>query len=106
MTEEDKRKELIKFIDKKAFDVILKTSAEKYKGKEREIFEGILKKTENEKRKFHEVYKTAKDVKKNFLDNVHSKPALKLDRDLEHLGLPTLPQLKDEFMEVCRKLEI
>ena len=84
---EERRTKLLDFIDKKAFDVILRTSAEKYTGKDRESFEFVRKKTENEKKKFHEVYKTAQDVRKNFLQNVHSRPALKLDGDLEHLGL-------------------
>ncbi|WP_423147824.1 hypothetical protein [Rubrolithibacter danxiaensis] len=104
--EKDKRKELISFIDKKAFDVILHTSPDKFKGNDRENFEEILKKTENEKKKFHDVYKSAEEVKENFLDNTHSKPAQKLNKELEHLGLPTLPQIKDEFVELCRKLDI
>ena len=106
MKAEEQRKKLLDFIDKKAFDVILTTSPDKFKDKDRETFEGILKKTENEKQKFHGKYKTAEEVKKNFLQNVRSKPAQKLDKDLEHLGLPTLPQLKDEFMDLCKKLEV
>ena len=39
--DKDKREELLKFIDKKAFDVILKTSPDKFKDKDRETFEGF-----------------------------------------------------------------
>ena len=39
----DDRKELVNFIDQKAFDVILKTSAEKFNGQDREDFELIQK---------------------------------------------------------------
>ena len=102
----DKRKELLSFIDKKAFDVIINTSPDKFKGKDKENFVGILKKTEAEKTKFHEVYKTAEEVKANFLDNTHSNSAQKLNKELEHLKLPTLPQIKDDFLELCKKLDI
>lgn len=105
-TAKDKRKKLLDFIDKKAFDVILKTSPDKFNGKDKEKFEEILKKTENEKNKFHESYKTAKEVKENFLANTHSKPAQKLNKELEHLKLPTLPEIKDEFEELCKKLDV
>jgi hypothetical protein len=104
--EKDKRKELLKFIDKKAFDVIIKASPDKFKDKDREKFDDIKRKTENEKKQFHDEYKTAEEVKANFLSNVRSKAAGKLNKELEHLGLPTLPDLKDEFMEICKKLEV
>jgi len=100
------RKELINFIDKHAFDVIIHTSPDKFDGKDREKFEDIRRKTKNEQRKFHEDYTSAAAVKQNFLQNVRSRPAQKLDRELEHLGLPTLPQLKDDFQELCRKLGV
>jgi len=102
----DEKKELVDFIDKKAFDVILKTSPDKFDGQDREDFEGIQKKTKAEQHKFHDVYKTAKEVKENFLQNVHSKPAQKLNKELEHFKLPTLPEIKDEFVELCKKLGV
>jgi hypothetical protein len=104
--EKNKREELLEFIDKNAFDVILKTKTERFEGKDKENFEGILKKTENEKKKFHNDYKTPEEVKQNFLQNVRSEAAEKVNKDLEKFGLPTLPQLKDEFMELCKKLEV
>jgi len=104
-SEKDKRDELLNFIDKKAFNVILKTSPDKFKGKDKEDFDEILKKTKDEKKKF-QGYKTANEVKENFLSNTHSIPAQKLDKELEHLKLPTLPQIKDEFEELCKKLDV
>ena len=102
----DERKELVDFIDKEAFDVILKTSPDKFEGQDRENLEGILKKTKAEQHKFHDVYKTAKQVKENFLQNVHSKPAEKLNQELEHFKLPTLPGIKDGFLELCKELGV
>ena len=102
----DKREELLKFIDKNAFDPILKASPTKLSDKDREKLEDVQRKTQNEKEQFHKEYKTAEEVKKNYLSDVRSKAAVKVNKELEHLGLPTLPQLKDEFMELCNKLEV
>jgi hypothetical protein len=104
-TKKDARKELIDFIDKKAFDKILKTSPDDYEGKNKEAAEEVIKKTKAEQKKFHG-YKSAEEVKKNFLENVHSKPAKKLNKEIEHLGLPTLPQLKEDFEKLADKLEV
>jgi hypothetical protein len=104
-TKKDAKGELVKFIDKKAFDVIIKTSPDKFEEKDRKNFEDVKRKTGNEKEKFHH-YKNAKDVKKNFLENTRSQPAHKLDKELKKLGLPTLPDLKDEFEQLCDKLEV
>jgi hypothetical protein len=105
-TKKDKREELLKYIDKNAFDPILKASPKKLADKDRKKLEDIQRKTQNEKDQFHKEYRTAEEVKKNYLRDVHSKAAAKVNMELEHLGLPTLPQLKDDFMELCKKLEV
>ncbi len=106
MTRKDKREELLKFIDKNAFDPILKASPHKLSKEDKEKLEEIQRKTENEKKQFHEEYKTAEEVKKNYLSDVRSKAAAKVNKELEHLNLPTLPEFKDKFMELCRKLDV
>jgi hypothetical protein len=106
MATKDKRKELLNFIDKNAFDAVLKASPDKYSEKDRGRLEDIQRKTENEKKQFHDEYKTAEEVKKNYLSDVRSKAAAKVNKELEHLKLPTLPEQKEEFMELCKKLGV
>lgn len=106
MSEDGNRKKLVEFIDKKAFDPILKTPPDRFSGKDREKFEHVREKTENEKKKFHNDYKTADEVKANYLQNVRSSAARKVNKDLKHLGLPTLPQYKEEFMALCDRLGV
>jgi hypothetical protein len=67
----DKREELLKFIDKNAFDRILKASRIGLSEKDKERLEDIQRKTQNEKEQFHKEYKTAEEVKKNYLSDVH-----------------------------------
>ena len=63
------------------------------------------RKTENEKKNF-EKYGTAEEIKKNYLSNVHSKAAAKVNAQLEKLKLPTMPEHKNEFIELCNKLGV
>jgi hypothetical protein len=102
MTTKDPKKQLVDFIDRKAFNVIL--HAHTPAGKDSGRLQELEKKTKREQQKFHS-YDSAKEVKQNFLENVRSGPAKKLDKDLEGFDL-TLPELKDEFMELCDKLDI
>lgn len=106
MKANDKREELLKFIDKNVFDPILKASLKKFSEKDQEKLKDIQRKTENEKKQFHDEYKTAEEVKKNYLSDVRSKAAVKINKELEHLDLPTLPEKKDEFMELCKRLDV
>src|SRR4051812_36415829 len=105
-TKKDRREELLKYIDKNAFDPILKASPKKLSDEDGKKLEDIQRKTQNEKDQFHKEYRTAEEVKKNYLSDVRSKAAAKVNMELEHLGLPTLRQLKDDFMELCKKLEV
>jgi len=45
-------------------------------------------------------------VKNNYLSDLNSSTAKKKNAELEELGLPTLPQLKDEFTQLCDELDI
>ncbi len=106
MAGNDAKKELLNFINKKAFDPIIVAKPDKFKEEDRAALEDIQRKTWNEKKQFNEEYSSAEEIKKNYLSNVRSKAAAKVNDQLEKLGLPTLPQHKDEFMRLCEKLGI
>ena len=103
---EDKKKQLLDFIDKKAFDVVINADPHKYDKNDRKKLEDIRRKTKNEKEQFHNDYKNAKEVKEGFLSDVHSDAAQKVDKELRHLHLPTLPEIKDDFMKLCDKIGV
>ena len=101
----DAKKELLNFIDHKAFNVILRKAPAKMDTKQKEELDELQRKTKKEQEKFHG-YGSAKEVKENFLANVRSKPAHKLNNELKDFKLPTLPDLKDEFVALCDKLGV
>jgi hypothetical protein len=105
-SDQSKRERLVRFLDEKAFDPILRKSADEFKGEMRKKFEDVKKSTENEKNRFHNDYKTAKDVKDNYLSDLQSKTAEKKTAELEDLGLPRLPQFKDEFLSLCSEIGV
>ncbi len=105
ITKRNYRKHLLDFIDKRAFDTILALPTETYTGKDRETFMKVQKKARDEKRKFHHC-KTAEEVKKTFLVKVHFNSLEEIDNGLEHFQLSILPRLENEFIELCKELEV
>ena len=106
MKSEQKKKKLLNFLDKKAFDPILnKTEGSYHTEAKKEKFRDVKRSTEKEKERFHN-YNTPEDIKENFRRDLNSDPAKKVHRDLRDLDLPTLPELKDEFYDLCEELEV
>ncbi len=96
MSDKEKREKLVKFLDQKAFDPILSKSADDYPDEnKKKKFQDVKKSTESEKNRFHNEYKTAAEVKDNYLSDLDSRTAKKKNAELKELGLPTLPDLKD-----------
>lgn len=45
-------------------------------------------------------------MKEGFLSDVRSDAAKKVDKELRHLHLPTLPEIKDDFMKLCDEIGV
>ncbi len=104
--DKEKKEKLVRFLDEKAFDPILRKSGDDFSGEEKKKFEDVKKSTESEKRRFHEEYKSAREVKDNYLSDLSSKTAKKKNAELEELGLPRLPEFKEEFLNLCNELGV
>ena len=105
-SDDKKREELLKFLDQKVFDPILQALPEEYKSEDliRKLHD-VKRRTESEKRQFHE-FQTAEEVKKTYLSDLDFRNARKLDHELDELKLPSLPKVKDEFLRLCEKLRV
>lgn len=101
-----RRRELLEFLNKNAFDPILKASENQYITEDKkEKLRDVQMSTEREKNRF-EHYQTAKDVKENYLSDLNSDSAKRINKELAKLHLPTLPELKDQFLGLCRILDV
>jgi hypothetical protein len=101
-----KREELLKFLNQKVFDPILRALPEDYKSEDlKKKLNDVKKRTESEKHIFHEL-QTAEQVKKNYLTDLDFRTARKTDYELDELKLPSLTKVKDEFLRLCEKLKV
>jgi hypothetical protein len=105
--EHNSRERLVEFLDRKVFDPILKASPDRYSSPdEKRTLEHVKRNTESEKKRFHDDYATAKDVIDNYLSDLSSRAGKRVDGDLEKLGLPKLPDFKEEFMKLSDELGV
>jgi len=107
MAQKDARDKLVQFLDERVFDPIPDKSEGDFSSEDRkEKFRDVRRSTESEKHRFHDEYPSARDVKDNYLSDLSSSTGKAKDRELEDLGLPKLPDVRDEFMELCDKLGV
>ena len=106
ISEKEKRRKLIDFIDDKVFNPVLNAKGDEYSKETQKMLEEVQEKTRNEMKKFHNNYHSAKEVKEEYLSNTYSQAAKKVNKILKELKLPTLPEYKDEFNKLCNELDI
>ena len=107
--EDKKREELVKFLDEKLFDPILHASADNYKSEDlKKKLHEVKKHIEREKHRFHDQaqYPSAADIKKNILTDLQSRTGRKMDHDLDELELPSFPKIKSGFLKLCEELKM
>ncbi|MEN6466298.1 MAG: hypothetical protein ABFD62_14085 [Syntrophaceae bacterium] len=101
------REELLKFLDSKAFDPVLKASADRYHSDAaRKKLEDARQATESTKKRYHEEYGSAGEVVKRFKDDLSSEAARRVQSELKELGLPTLPELSHEFEQLADRMGV
>jgi hypothetical protein len=106
-TEGEKKRQLTAFLDEKAFDPVLNISSDEFSSEEQKRkFHVVRKSMLSEKRRFHDRYTSAKDIKENYLGGLDSRTSKRMYDELEELGLPSLPKLKDEFIRLCDTLGV
>ena len=104
-TDKQNREELVRFLDRKAFNPILEKSEDDFADEtKKKKFKDVKKSTKSEQNRFHNNYNSAKEVKENYLSDLNSSTAKKKNRELEDLGLPTLPQFKNDFLKMCDRM--
>ena len=103
---DDKKSKLLEFLNKKAFDPVLNASESRYKSyEEKRKLKDVKESTESEKKRFEE-YDSARKVKDEYMNDLNSPAAKKINKELTQLDLPKLPDIREEFLELCDKLEV
>ncbi len=107
--EDKKREELLKFLDEKLFDPVLHATASGYKSEDlKKKLHEVKKYVEKEKHRFHDQsrYPAVSDIKKDVVFALGSKTGRKMDHDLGELDLPSMSDIKDGFLKLCDELGV
>jgi hypothetical protein len=102
---QDAKHKLVDFLDHRAFDPVLKRRADDVSEKERGHLADVQRATRSERERFHH-YGSAEEVVRMFKDDLDSEPAKKIHRELQRLGLPTLNDLRDDFLGLAKQLGV
>jgi hypothetical protein len=100
-------KQLLDFLDSNAFDPIInKTEADFTSEDQKRTFSHIKRSTQSEKERFHTRYQSPEELKRNYLSDLSSSAAKRIDPQIESLGLPTLPKFRQDFIKLCDRLGV
>ena len=102
---ESTRRKLVSFLERRAFDPVLRADSDDYPERKRDKLERVQRATEDERERFR-AYGSASEVVRMFKDDLSSEPAKDVHRDLRDLGLPTLDDVRDDFEDLARRLKV
>lgn len=105
MAGEDSRRKLVDFLDRRAFEPVLKADPSDYPEGKHEKLNDVQEATRNERERFQN-YDSAEEVYRMYRDDLSSEPARRIHRELNDLGLPTLVDVQGEFEELASDLGV
>ena len=103
MAQSDARQQLLDFLEKKAFQPVMHAKAQDFPQNKRDDLQDVQRATQKEIERFRN-YPSVDDLVTNFKRDLDSAPAKKVHRTLHELGLPTLPDLREDFEALAEKL--
>lgn len=92
--------ELLKFLDNKVFNPILRATPEGYSETDRRKLQDVQDRTKSEQDRFHH-YRSAQEIIDNYKSDLHSSTAKRINSELEQLKLPTLPSVERDFLKLA-----
>jgi len=102
---QDAQKKLLDFLDRKAFEPVLRARPERYSESQRARLEEVQDATRAERERYRR-YGSARKIVEMFKDDLRSEPAQKIHRELAALGLPTLDDVREEFEHLAEGLGV
>ncbi len=92
--------ELLRFLDSRVFNPIFRAKKDDYRASDHKALADVQGSTKSEKERFRG-YHSAKEVRDNYMSDLHSETAKRINKELRRLKLPRLPDFKDEFLEIA-----
>ena len=103
MTHHDARRQLVDFLERKAFRPVMRADEADFPEGKRSRLKDLQESTRKEIERFHH-HRSAEEVVTNFRRDLTSEPAKKVHRALKDLGLPTLDDVREEFEKLAERV--
>jgi hypothetical protein len=101
----DERQKLLAFLNDRFFVPVLRTSFENYPECEQHALVHVQTTARAEQERY-KTYKDAEEVREHYMRDVHSRNCDTVNSALKRLKLPRLMDIKDEFLTLCKELEV
>lgn len=98
------KKQLLQFLDSRVFNPILRAKPRDYRESDRGALADVQESTKSERARFHG-YRSAREVRDNYMSDLHSETAKRINKELRRLKLPRLPDIEDEFLALADNRE-
>lgn len=92
--------ELLALLDKHVFHPTLNAREDRYDEKQRQQLRDLQRRTEEEKARFHG-YDSPERIVAVYQEEITSELARPMNSRLKDLGLPTLPDVRDQFLRLA-----
>jgi hypothetical protein len=92
--------DLLTLLDKHVFHPTLNAREDRYDEKHRKELRDLQRRTEEEKARFHG-YDSAERIVTVYREEIGSETARPMNARLKDLGLPTLPDVREQFLRVA-----
>lgn len=103
----DCKANLLSFLDRRAFAPILEADPAQYAGSDRELLLELQSRVRLAYNRYHDSQlATAEAIYAQFLEDLCAAEQRNLQRTLDRLRLPALPDIKGEFLGLCERLGV
>jgi transposase len=107
MIENHEREQLLGYLDREAFEPVLKASPDDYASeRQKEKLRDVQQLIRSTQQRYHKDYTSAGEVVHHFRRDLTSEATQQVHEDLHSLGLPALPDVKYGFNTLARKLGV
>jgi hypothetical protein len=105
MADKSAKEKLVDFLDRRAFQPVLKADPEDLSEGKRDKLRHAQRATEDARDRYHH-YESAEKVYQMYRDDLSSEAAEKVHRELRDLDLPTLHDIRDEFERLADEVGV
>ncbi|MBR0644376.1 hypothetical protein [Plastoroseomonas hellenica] len=105
MTSTQAKKQLTDFLEHHAFQPVLRAKPDRFSPAQRDELTDLQGRTRTEVERFRG-YGSAEAVVINFRRDLHSAKAREVQHRLSRLGLPVLPEVREDFEALANRLAV